>query len=92
MSILIGVSILNMKLHFTTFSMHRLLFLYAKLNHKVGLLSIEKQDRENYLFEDYCLKSGIKIWILALRMMISDCNRAYRRLIYHQLVEGSADP
>jgi hypothetical protein len=62
------VSILNMKLHFTTFSMHRLLFLYAKLNHKVGLLSIEKQDRENYLFEDYCLKSGIKIWILALRI------------------------
>jgi len=65
-SILIGVSILNKKLHFTTFSMHRRLLLYAKLNHKVGLLSIEKQDRENYLFEDYCLKSGITIWILAL--------------------------
>jgi len=26
----------------------------------------EKQDRENYLFEDCHSKSGIEIWILAL--------------------------
>jgi len=25
-----------------------------------------KDDCENYLFEDYCLKSGVAIWILAL--------------------------
>jgi len=26
-----------------------------------------KDDCENYLFEDYCLKSGVAIWIPALR-------------------------
>jgi hypothetical protein len=37
------------------------------LHHRYYFLSILKEGCENYLFEDYHWKSGIPIWILALR-------------------------